>query len=133
MTPTSRSGTLSSGVVAEDGSWEMADGEVPADFIDGADSTAGAKPIRNGVCWTGFGGSTTGNDFNFSGKFGKAGEENSGAGFVSTDLPIVSVWPSPRFCVSAPGFVSGFSGSAWNASNVSLTAWPTSFRISNSR
>src|ERR1039458_7885266 len=95
MTPTSRSGTLSSGMPLEGGSWEVADrasdsagdgGWTPPslcfsatggeDGVCGSLATGldGAKPIRNGDCSPGdFGGSIAGDGFSFSGKFGSAG------------------------------------------------------------
>src|ERR1017187_9028612 len=95
MTPTSRSGTLSSGMPLEDGSWAMADGGpvsgedggwTPPSLCFGATGAEdgvcgslatgfdGAKPIRRGGCSPGdFGGSIAGDGFSFSGKFGRIG------------------------------------------------------------
>jgi len=120
MTPTSRSGTLSNGTEAEDGRWEMGDGETSADFADGADfeisdfgfaicdcgeavtADVDDKPIFKGAwaagkIWTG----TVGEGFSFSGKFGSARVEISGADFIS----------SLRLFVSALKFAFDFSGS----------------------
>src|SRR5208283_1277742 len=91
MTPTRRSGTLSSGVgdcglriadcgigSGEDGGWRIEDG----DFGSVAAGDAGEKPIFKGVCAAGeICAGVTGNGFNFSGKFGSA--EASGAGCSS--------------------------------------------------
>ena len=52
----------------------------------------GANPIFKGVCSAeDFCGSTTGNRFNFSGKFGSTGAETSGASFNSPGAPGVLV------------------------------------------
>jgi hypothetical protein len=70
MTPTSRSGTFSSGVAPGDGSWGIADGTAGSP----ATGSAGAKPIRKGGCWiAGFGGSKPRPQGLCSGNCGRAG------------------------------------------------------------
>src|SRR5208282_162200 len=142
MTPTSRSGTLSSGVTLGDGSWEMADGG-PASGEDGGGTppslcfgatgaedgvcglltagSDGAKPIRNGGCSPGdFGGSIAGDGFSLSGKFGSGGAAMLAGWGEAADEPdglgVAELRPpggSPRRLVSAADSPPS------NASNVS--------------
>jgi hypothetical protein len=91
MTPTKRKGTFKSGVAPDEGSGELGEGEASADFVGGADGVAGAKLIFKGGCAVGgMCAEVAGEGFNFSGKFGRAGAETSGANVNS--LGALGVW-----------------------------------------
>src|ERR1035438_5629311 len=111
MTPTRRSGTLSSGVALEDASWEMEDGIFSGEDgglkVEDGKETAFETPICGGGCAAGCEGHSM--VFDGNGNSGSDGVESSVTGLISKGFPMASICSSPRLCVFA---LEIFSGSA---------------------
>src|ERR1039458_6149839 len=109
MTPTRRSGTLSSGVAPEDGGWEMGDGIFSGEDggwkVEDGKETAFETPICNGGCAAGCEGHSR--VFDGNGNSVSARVESSVNGFISKGFPKASICSSPRLCVFALEIFSG--------------------------
>src|ERR1039457_6991280 len=103
MTPTRRSGTLSSGVAPEDGGWELEPGIFSGEDgglkVEDGKETAFETPICNGRCAAGCEGHSR--VFDGNGNSGSDEVESSVTGFISKGFPIASICSSTRLCVFA--------------------------------